>query len=347
MVELVTVEGPLERPLLRSIANLYGRADPKYLRDDVLDHLFVRNPAGPALHGFALDNGRPVGHCAVVPMRARRGNGELLSGKLEALYLEESHRGRPSEKQPIVLELLDRLYAHADERGIELIHALATPRIGGVIGFLPLDGVGKRTLVSLTGAQADPGPQRRHWQAFAAAQAGVRELGYAVAKIAARRPRTTTLSTPTADDADLVEGPPARPGRWTVVAADSWGWYRSSPLLRVLEIPGPDGCRALLQVPGAPGEPVRVIGWRPARSGLVPALVLLGAAGRLALHSGAPTLRFQPWDSPAGNGMLERACRLLGFIARPDVTTIWVRTHDPGLARADAVVPTPLLYVGF
>ena len=107
------------------------------------------------------------------------------------------------------------------------------------------------------------------------------------------------------------------------------------------------GCRALLQVPGAPGEPVRVIGWRPARAGLVPAFLLLGAAGRLARHSAAGTLRFQPWASSAGNGTLERACRLLGFVPRRDLTTLWVRTQDPALARTDAVVPTPLLYLGF
>jgi len=347
MVELVTVEGPLEPPLLRAIADLYGRADSKYLRDDVLDHLFVRSPAGAGLHAFALDDGRPVGHCAVVPMRARRGSGELRCGKLEALFLEESHRGRRAGGQPVVLELLDRLYAFADKRGIELIHALVTARIGRVIGFVPLDGVGKRTLVSATGTATWGLDRRRSTRALAGAQGAVRELGYAVANVVARRRGAPTLRAPTSNDADLVEGPPARPGRWTVVAADSWDWYRSSPLLRVLEIPGPDGCRALLQVPGAPGEPVRVIGWRPARAGLTPAFVLLGTAGRLARRSGAATLRFQPWGSPAGNGMLERACRLLGFVARRDLTTLWVRTQDPALARADAVVPTPLLYLAF
>ena len=343
MVELVTVEGPLEPQMLRSIADLYGRADPKYLRDDVLDHLFVRSPAGPGLHAFALEDGRPVGHCAIVPMRARRGRGELRCGKLEALFLEESHRGRRTGEQPVVAGLLDRLYAFADECGIELIHALVTPRIGRVIGFVPLDGVGKRTLVSATSRL----PGRRRTRALAGAQGAVRELGYAVANVVARRGGAPTLRAPTANDADLAEDPLVPPRRWMVAAADSWDWYRSSPLLRVLEIPGADGCRALLQVPGAPGEPIRVVGWRPARAGLIPAFVLLGTAGRLARLSGAATLRFQPWGSPSGNGMLERACRLLGFVARRDLTTLWVRAGDPALSRRDAVVPTPFLYLGF
>ena len=348
MVELITVEGPLEPRMLRSIADLYGRAEPKYLRDDVLEHLFVKSPGGSGLHAFALDGGRPVGHCAVVPMRARRGTAELRCGKLEALFVEEAYPGRRPGRQPVVLDLLDRLYSCADERGVELIHALVTPRIGRVIGFLPLEGVGARTLVTVTSTGTHAALDTRlHMRALAGAQGAVRELGFAIAKLAVRQSGETKLRAPTADDADLAEAQPVLPGRWTVVAEDAWDWYRSSPLLRVLEIAGPDGCRALLQVPGAPGEPVRVIGWRPARTGLVPAFLLLGATGRLARRNGATTLRFQPWASPAGNGTLERACRLLGFVARRDVTTLWVRTHDAELARADAVVPTPLLYLGF
>ena len=63
--------------------------------------------------------------------------------------------------------------------------------------------------------------------------------------------------------------------------------------------------------------------------------------------SGLGSLRFQPWESPAANGDLRRACRLLGFIRRDDFTTLYVHTRDPELARADAVVTTPLLYLGF
>ena len=187
-------------------------------------------------------------------MSARRGSAGFLCGKLEALFLEESHRGRRAGERPVVLELLDRLYSFADERGVELIHGLATPRIGRVIGFLPLDNVGKRTLVSATGHRDElgaghaPSCAGTRWRP----EKGGRELGYAIANVAARRPEGATLRAPTGDDADLAEGPPVPPGRWTVVAADAWDWYRSSPLLRVLEIPGADGCRALPQVPGRP-----------------------------------------------------------------------------------------------
>jgi hypothetical protein len=348
MVDVATVEGPLEEERLRWVAGLYGQADAKFYRSDVLEHLFTQSPAGPCLHAFALDRGRPVGHCAVVPMRARRGPDELRCGKLEALWIEESHRGRRPGEEPLVLSLLERLYASVDEHGFDLLHGSATTRIGRIIGFLPLGGVGERSLVTIVTPDAlGTAELRSRGRALGAAQRAVRELVHAGARVAARPPGEARLRPATAEDADLVEALPPTPGRWTVVLEDAWDWYRSSPLVQVLEIPGPHGCRALVQLPGPAREPVRLIGWRPSRPGLLPAFLLLGAAGRLARRSGAATVRFQPWPSDAGDGGLARACRLLGWVARDDLTTLWVRTHDPALARPEAVVPTPLLHLGF
>jgi hypothetical protein len=217
------------------------------------------------------------------------------------------------------------------------VHGHATARIGRVIRFRRLDGVGRRSWVSVVNAE------NRALAVLAAPQRAGRELAGALA----RAPRDTALRTAAWEDADLVEGPSPPPGRWTVVLGDAWDWYRSSPLVRVLEVPGPHGGRALLQLPAAPLEPVRLVGWRPRRPGLRAAVTLLRAAGRLARQTGAPTLRFQPWRSEAGDGALDHACRVLGFIPRADQTTLWVRTHDPALARPEAVVPTPLLYLAF
>lgn len=335
--EIVTVEGPLDASRLRWIADLYGQADPKYRRDDVLAHLLARSPAGPALHAFALDGGRAVGHCAVVPQRGLRGSAELRCGKLEALWIEEAHRGRRPGEEPLYRTLLDPLYDFADEHGFELVHGHATPRIGRVIRFVPLNGVGRPSLVSVVA------PRTRAVAALAGVQLAVRELAYAFSQAGG----AAAIRAPGAGDADLVAAAPPPEGRWTVVLGDAWEWYRSSPLLRVVEVGGHHGCRALIQVPAAPLEPVRIVGWRSERPGLRSAAALLGAAGRIARETGAPTLRFQPWPSEAGDGALERACRLLGFVRRADQTTLWVRTHDPELARPDAVVPSPLFYLGF
>lgn len=334
MAEVVTIEGPLEPEQLRWVIDLYGRADPKYRRRDFAEHLFTRSPAGPALHAFAVAGGRGVGHCCVVPLPARLGREPLRSGKLEALFLEEAHRGRPADGEPVVVSLLSRLYAFADERGIAVVHAYATPKIGKIIGFTPLEGVGEPSLVSIVA------PKSWSERGLAAAQRAARSVAGAGRAEARLRPAALA-------DADLAHAPPPPPGVWTSLVEDAWDWYRSSPLVRVLELPGEDGCRALVQVPGEPAEPVRLIGWRPARGGFRPALLLLAALGHLARGTGATTLRFQPWASEAADGTLRRACRLTGFVPRSDLSTLWIRTNDAELARPDRIIPTPLFYLGF
>jgi hypothetical protein len=338
--EIVTVEGPLDDERLGWVMDLYGRADPKYRRRDVAEHLLTQSPAGPALHGFAVADGRGVGHCCVVPLPARRGDEPLRSGKLEALYLEEAHRGRPARGEPVVVSLLSQLYAFADERGIAIIHAYATPTIGRIIGFTPLDGVGEPSLVSVVSPARD---SRVRGAAERTLSSGQR-LARAAAGAGGM---PGTVRSATVSDLDLVSASMPPPGTWTSIADDAWDWYCSSPLVRVLELSGAGGSRALVQVPGAAHEPVRLIGWRPERNGLRSALRLLAAVGRMAREIGAPTLRFQPWVSEAGDGDLRRACRLVGFVPRADLSTLWVRTPEFELARPARIAPTPLFFLGF
>jgi hypothetical protein len=342
-VEYVAVQGPLEPERMAWVADLYGQADPKFRREDILDHLYRRSPAGPGLHCFAVDGGRAVGHCSVVPQRARLGARELRCGKLEALWIEESHRGVREDGERVVSVLLARLYEAADERGFELVHGSATPHIGHVIRFTPLEGVGEPSAVSIVRADAlGTTALRARGRVLGLLQTGVREL----ALLATKAPRGT-LREADPDDVDLVAAPPPPDGRWTVLAEDGWDWYRASPLVRVLELGGPSPARALVQLPGSPREPVRIAGWRSDSPGARSAVGVLGAAGRLARREGAATVRFQPWGAPAGDGELARACRLLGWVRRADLTTLWVRTHDPALARAEAVVSTPMLQLAF
>jgi GNAT superfamily N-acetyltransferase len=341
MAEIAVAEG-LEPERLGWVADLYGRADPKYRRRELLDHLFSRGPLGAALHAFALDAGRPVGHCAVVPLPARRGSVWFRSGKLEALFVAESHRGRRSNGEVVARSLLTRLYEFADERGVELIYAYVTPRVGRVTGFAPVS-VGARSLVAFLG----PGSRRRAVTgALAHVQRVARETGYAAAR-ARGHPGGAVLRPLTKDDVDLAAAPLPTPDRWTSVAQDAWDWYRRSPVLRVLELEGRDGSRALVQMPGAAGEAVRLVGWQSASRGLGSALLLVGALGRLARHSGAAVVRFQPWPAEAGDGALARACRLVGFVPRNDFTTLWIRAADAALTRTSAVVPSPVFYLGF
>ena len=75
----------------------------------------------------------PVGHSAVIPTPARRGNAALRAGKLEALVVAESHRGSRGGDVPVVRLVLDGLYALANARGFEVLHAYVLPRVGSVI----------------------------------------------------------------------------------------------------------------------------------------------------------------------------------------------------------------------
>jgi hypothetical protein len=332
VTEILTLAGPLEPRKLAWISDLYGRVDPKYRRTDVLEHLFTATRE-PALHAFAVDGERTVGHCSVVPTPGRLGGDPLRAGKLEALFIEETHRGRRSGQEPVVATLLTRLYAFADEQGLELVHALATPEIGRVIRFTALDGVGAPSHVAAIAPVNVPA------RALGGAQRAVRAL-------AGGRTRFE-LRPPTEADGDLVDAPLPPPGRWAIAPADAWDWYCRSPLLRVLTVSGRHGSRALVQLPGSPHEPFRLVSWRPEHTGLPAALALLQAAGNASGEAGAATLRFQPWTSPAANGELGRACRLTGFVRRNDLTRVWIRKRSGEPADPARAVSTPSLYLAF
>jgi hypothetical protein len=332
VTEILTVAGSGAEQL-DWVARLYGQADPKYRDRGFLEHLFQRNPAGPTLHTFAVDGETPVGHSCIVRTRARYGADDLPAGKLEAIWVEASHRGPRAGGDPLVRILLSKLYAFADDHGVELIHALATPHIGRIIGFAPLSPVGARTLVSLV----SPDDRGVVGRTLVLAQRLAREAVAAPVGRAELRPAGI-------DDADLAEVAPAPAGCWAIVGDDAWDWYCSSPLVRVLEF---DGCRALVQLPASPHEPLRLVGWRAERPRLRSALRVVAAAGRLARDQSASSLRFQPWPGPAADGRLARACAISGFLPRSDLTTVWVRAAREELVRTEAVVSTPFLYLGF
>ena len=213
VVEVVAIEGPLDAERLDWVAELYGAVDPKYLDRGYLDHLLVHGPGGPSLHAFALDDGVPVGHSAVVPTPARRGNAALRAGKLEALVVAESHRGSRGGGVPVVRLVLDSLYALADARGFELLHAFVLPRVGRVIRFERVDDVGSPSLVALLKTSRSGAPAAAE-RALAAAQHGLR----AVAGAGLRMRSAPTVRAVTPEDAAMLATPALRDGTWAVVA---------------------------------------------------------------------------------------------------------------------------------
>jgi hypothetical protein len=132
-----------------------------------------------------------------------------------------------------------------------------------------------------------------------------------------------------------------------VLADDAWDWYRRAPSVRVLELGDRAGSRALVQMPGSPGDPLLLVAWRSKSPSLTSALRAVRAAAQLASSSGASTLRYQPWLPDSARQDLVRACRLLGLVRRDGFATLYVRARDPALARPESVISTPLLALGF
>ncbi len=235
MVEIITIEGPLGANQLRWIADLYGRIDSKYAEPAFLEHLFSRAPAGPALHAFALADHRPIGHCAVVPMMAGKAGNTVLCGKVEALFVEEPYRGRRAGAQPVVLQMRDRLYELASEKGIGLLHAYVRPEVGRVLDLNPLQ-VGEPSLVAVVRSRALNAPAQRAVGAVLATLQSVLRVSIFVSLW----PWTRTSSAagwrpPAAEDLDLVAAPRPTDGRWTLLVTGSWEWHCSSPYLRPRE----------------------------------------------------------------------------------------------------------------
>jgi hypothetical protein len=348
-VEVHTLKGPLDDERLGWVSQLYGPVDPKYASSDFVRHQFVDNGFGWSTHAFALDDGAPVGHTAIVPFHARLGDRPLTAGKIEAVIVAESHRGqRTAEGKSIALEVLQSAYAGGHEHGIDVLFGLAPPRVTAIHARA---GCRRVTVSAETWVLfSNPRLAAREWArkrriaaiALSLVQRVIVGIAYAFGRIANLGRGGPRIETPTATDAELGVASAAN-GRWTISGADDWDWYASSGLLKAVELGGPFGLRALV-VLGAPETSVQIVAWRRRRGGLLPAILLLGTGLRLARRQGAPTLRFQPWQGSGGDGNLATACRLLGFVRRPDVELV---VHDGEPPVEAELELTPFFYVTF
>jgi Acetyltransferase (GNAT) domain len=351
VAELLTLKGPLDGEQLEWLTRIYGPVDAKYRSPEYVRHQFVDNPFGWSAHVFAVDAGEPVGHCGVVPLAARLGEESVTVGKLEALAVAPSHRGRRADGGSLATDILTTLYPFAVETGLPLLFGLAPPAVARIhvrAGCRQLPLVAP-AYVHVTSRRTFAGPgssRKRRVAAVALSQAQllVLEAAYALARLRASAQTEPRLERPGEQDAELVAAR-SEPGSWTVSGADAWDWLAGSGTLRALELDGRFGSRALLRIDESDATTVQIVAWRPARGGLLPAILLLGAAARIARARSAPTLRFQPWHGDGGDGSLARACRLLGFVERAEADLL-VYTNDESLLAASPAL-TPFFYVTF
>jgi hypothetical protein len=343
-IEIQPLRGPLTDEALGWIAGLYGEVDAKYSSTAFVRHQVVDNPFGWSAHVFVLDDGRAVGHCCAVPFAARRGDETLVAGKIEAVVVAAEYRGRRPDGRNLATEMLSRLYAFGIECGMNGLFGFAPPHVARVhvragCHEVSADAPAYTLLTSPSKyAGHEPSARRRTAVGLLAAAQGIASRGSRIFAGA----NGFRLDEPVAADAELAAAS-IDSDAWTVSGADAWDWFVGSGTLEVIELPGPNGFRALVRIPKTGASPAQIVAWSARRRGLRPALRLLDAAARLARERGAPTLRFQPWAGAGGDGSLARACALAGLVRRPEGPLV-VYSNDPGFDRLRV---TPFLYVTF
>jgi hypothetical protein len=336
------MRGPLDDERLGWIVDLYGPVDSKYRSLEYVRHQFVDNPFGWSAHVFAHDGMRAVGHSGAVPFRARYGADAIVAGKIEAVTVDQAYRGRrEGDGGSVATDILSALYPFGLENGMDVLFGLAPEGVARVHAragcrLIPLDAPAYTMVVDAGawGAHERSGRRRR-------AAAG---LGQAQRILVASHgpPPPADVRAPTAADEDLAAAADVA-GRWTIHGIDAWDWFAGSGVLKVLEVPGRNGSRALVRLVDEEGALVQIVAWLPRRPGIRPAVTLLRVAARIARQRGAPTLRFQPWKGDAPEATLGRACALLGFVRRPEADLVLFASD----ARYDSVHLTPFFYVTF
>jgi GNAT superfamily N-acetyltransferase len=323
-VELVELSGPLADKHVGWITSVYGPVDAKYRSADYVRHQFVDNPYGRSVNVFAVADGRPVGHCGVVPFRARRGEEIFAAGKLEALAVDAAYRGGS-----IATDILSRLYPLAVGSGLRPLFGLAPPAVARIhvragCHLVPTNAPGYTCVTD----PAAIGRRRPVAAALATAQRALLLF-----------PRWRPETEPPGVDESLAVGGDASPA-WTIVGADAWGWFAGSGVLRVLEA---RGSRALVRLDESQPSTVQILAWRPRKRSISAAHELLRASAALAWAHRAPTLRFQPWRDDEDERTLVRACRLAGFVRRREADLLLYPAGD----GVDDFHLTPFFYVTF
>jgi GNAT superfamily N-acetyltransferase len=330
-VELVELSGRLTDEHVGWIMSVYGPVDAKYRSTEYVRHQFVDNPFGSSVNVFAIADGRPVGHCGVVPFHARRGDESFAAGKLEALAVDAAFRGRS-----LATDILSRLYPLAVENGLRPLFGLAPPAVARIhvragCHRVPTDARAYTAVVDTTTyARHEPSQKRRI--AAKALSRGQRTL------LRAGPHRDSRLAPPSRQDTALAAAAEGR--AWTVSGADAWDWFAGSGVLRVLDL---GESRALVRLDESQPSTVQIVAWNPQRRSLAAARGLLRAAAALARERAAPTLRFQPWRGDDDERALARACMLSGFVRRWEADLLLY----PDGADVDDVRLTPFFYVTF
>ena len=268
VVETVAIEGPLDADRLGWVAELYGAVDPKYRGPRVPRAPLRAGPgraSAPRVRARRRRAGRSCrgGPDACAPWHATASRREARGTGRRRVASRQPRRTAPRSSALV----LDALYALADARGFELIHAFVVPRVGRAIRFTRLDEVGPPSLVALLktvavrGRRAQRSVRSRPPSTALRAVAGV---GCALSG-RVRRLRPCAPSPPTTPR--LLATPALPDGRRGRSSRKARGTGTRPRRTCASSSPG-DGSRALVQLPGWPREPLRVAAWDSPSPGL-------------------------------------------------------------------------------
>jgi hypothetical protein len=189
-MNLELIDGPLDTPLLESIAGLYGRFNDRYANVDFTRRLFNENPGGAALHAFVFEDGLAVGHYAILPMAIAVDGTRRRSGKGEAFVVHPDYRngvvavaGRPPILPALALPL--HLYRHALDRGLDPIHMIAERDVGAIhrmVGCRPLDKMYRQARFVLDAHALAAGVKTVSGRAMAAALPAAQRVAFEAAR---------------------------------------------------------------------------------------------------------------------------------------------------------------------
>jgi hypothetical protein len=359
--ELTT--GPLDERRLLAVAELYGRFNRKYGDPGFCHRLFDENPQGPSLHALVLDGpDEVVGHYAIVPLDILRDGQRRRAGKGEAFVVRPDRRTATlsvegADPVPIGFAMPLHLYRHALDRGMELVHMIASPDVGLIHRMTGCRSLGVRSaragLAVRSGVPSVAGePAAAHLarSALTLAQCGASSLARAATLSWLGRVRHHPVAALDAEALARIASDARVADGWTLaVDAAALTWMAKTGGLEVVALD--DGLEdyAVVAARAGEGRVMETVLWRQRSRGLRPALRLLAAVTRRAGEQDDLRVEVPLVAAPAGEerDRLSAAARLLCFRERAQVPGMYLFTADGYYLDPRNIRFTPFFYAIF
>ncbi len=337
MLTLEVVRGPISLERKQAIAALYGSHDPKYQDIDFLTHLFDRNPTGASFHCFALKDGEPVGHLALLPLWIQKGTQKILSAKAEAFFIRpDCHRNTiqiGASDVSLSVAVARSLYTFAHESGVEVIHMIAARSVGVIHRM-----AGCKEVV-LT-------PEVLHFQREASGARATRILAYLQKPFLWAYQVAAGLVSMRFETRFANRGISVPGDRWTIANEPALSeWFSGTGSLRRAQLGKYPNAVLIAKTASGADRVVEVVEWTGsnARQGFKGVLSLF----KLAKEAGAGRISIPVSTLPTDLGWLRTFLRLSGWVAKDREVRLFISAKDAFFTKPESVFLTPYFYSTF